>query len=140
VQQQLNPAAIESLVQASMDVLSSGGSGALKVVEMPSPGRGSEALRRVPEWPDPPGEEAFHGIVGEIVRAIEPHTETDMAGLLVQFLVAFGSLIGRCIYFMAEADKHYSNLFANLIGQTAKGRKGTSWGIVGRLLSEVDEA
>lgn len=46
-------------------------------------------------WPDPPDEVAFHGLAGDIVRAIEPHTEADPVALLVQFLVAFGSVVGR---------------------------------------------
>ena len=28
-------------------------------------------------WPEPIAEEAYHGITGEIVRAIEPDTEAD---------------------------------------------------------------
>src|SRR5262245_9828570 len=53
-------------------------------------------------WPDPPAEEAFFGLVGDIVRAIEPHSEADPVALLVQILIAFGSLIGRTAYFLAE--------------------------------------
>jgi hypothetical protein len=30
--------------------------------------------------------------------------------LLIQVLVAFGSVIGRKAHFMAEADHHYGNL------------------------------
>ena len=31
----------------------------------------------VQPWPDPLGEDAYHGIVGDIVRRIEPETEAD---------------------------------------------------------------
>ncbi len=89
-------------------------------------------------WPDPLAPEAYHGLIGEIVRAIEPHTESDNAGLAIQLLIGFGSVIGRCSHFVAESDQHYSNLFAVLVGRTAKGRKGTSWGIIGKLLAAVD--
>lgn len=89
-------------------------------------------------WPDPPAPEAFHGLAGDIIRAIEPHTEADPAGLLVQFLVAFGNAVGRGPYFATEADKHPLNLFAVLVGPTSKGRKGTSWGHIRRLFEAVD--
>ena len=72
------------------------------------------------------------------MRLIEPHTESDPAALLIQFLVCFGNIIGRSAYFVAEADRHYTNLFAVLVGATAKGRKGTSHGQVQRLFRAVD--
>jgi len=46
--------------------------------------------------------------------------------LLVQFLAMFGNAAGRNAYCVADGSRHYPNLFAVLIGDTAKGRKGTS--------------
>jgi hypothetical protein len=69
---------------------------------------------------------AFHGPAGEFVRLVEPHSESDPAALLVQFLVAFGNLVGRNRYFRVEADRHFANLFAVIVGDSAKARKGTS--------------
>jgi hypothetical protein len=89
-------------------------------------------------WPAPIAGEAFHGLAGEVVRAIEPHSESDPVAILVQMLVAFGSAAGRRAYFPVEADRHYSNLFAVLVGETAKGRKGTSLGHVLRLFDYAD--
>lgn len=89
-------------------------------------------------WPEPPKEEAFHGLAGEIVRVIEPHSEADPVALLIQLLVAFGSAAGRGAHFRVEADLHHANLFAVLIGKTSKGRKGTSLGQVRGLLQQVD--
>ena len=88
-------------------------------------------------WPDPLAEEAYYGLTGEIVRKIEPHSEADPVAILSQVLLAFGNLIGRSAHFRAEADKHYGNLFATLVGVTSKGRKGTSWGQVRRLVALV---
>jgi hypothetical protein len=96
---------------------------------------GGSSLSR---WPDPPSEEAFHGVAGEWVRLVEPHTEADPAALLLQFVVAFGSLIGRGPHCRAEADRHFTNLFAVIVGQTAKGRKGTSLGQVQAALKAID--
>ncbi|MCB9875820.1 MAG: DUF3987 domain-containing protein [Planctomycetaceae bacterium] len=71
------------------------------------------------------------------MRTIEPHSEADPVALLMQTLIAFGNLIGRSAHFRAEADKHYGNLFSTLVGVTSKGRKGSSWGQVRRLVALV---
>ncbi len=91
-----------------------------------------------PSWPDPPAAAAFHGLAGEIVRTIEPHSEGDPAALLVSTLVAFGNACGRAAGFRVEGDFHATNLYAVVVGDTAKGRKGTSWGQVRRLFELAD--
>jgi hypothetical protein len=96
--------------------------------------------RRPPQWPGPLKPQAFHGIAGEIVAAIEPHTESDPAALLVQALVAFGSVAGRNAYFVVGGDRHAANLFCCLVGATAAGRKTSGWGCVRHVLREVDPA
>jgi hypothetical protein len=78
------------------------------------------------KWIEPLSEEAYHGLAGDIVRSIEPHSEADPAALLLQFLVCFGNIIGRSAHWIVEGDYHALNLFLLLIGRTAKGRKGTS--------------
>ena len=77
-------------------------------------------------WPSPPGEEAYLGLAGKVVQAIEPHTEADPMALLVQFLAFFGNAAGRGSYAAVSGRRHHPNLFAVLVGNTAKGRKGTS--------------
>lgn len=89
-------------------------------------------------WPDALAPEAFHGLLGEWVRALEPHTESDPAALLVQALAAVGNLIGRGPHFRAEADRHFTILNVALVGRTAKARKGTSEGHVRRLCDKID--
>ncbi|MBC8286367.1 MAG: DUF3987 domain-containing protein [Nitrospinae bacterium] len=89
-------------------------------------------------WPEPLSDEAYHGVGGAIVKAIEPHTEADNAAMLIQFFTAFGNLIGRNSYFVAEADRHYMNLYSLLVGATSKGRKGSSWGQISRPLKDID--
>jgi len=93
----------------------------------------------VQEWPTP-APEALHGLPGDFVRAIEPHTEADPMALLVQFLVSFGSCMGRGPHYLAEGDKHGGNLFAVLVGVSSKGRKGTSQGRVRPLFESVAPA
>lgn len=89
-------------------------------------------------WPAPLSDEAYYGLAGDIVKAIEPHTEADPAALLFQFLTEFGNLIGRKAYFKVEADKHYSNLYTVLVGITSKGRKGTSNGHIKTRAEAID--
>jgi hypothetical protein len=89
-------------------------------------------------WPAPMAEAAFHGLAGEIVHAIEPHSEADPVALLVQFLLAFGGALGRTAHFRAEGDTHFCNEFGVLVGRTSKGRKGISWGRIKRILEIAD--
>ncbi|MGH2895403.1 MAG: DUF3987 domain-containing protein, partial [Solirubrobacteraceae bacterium] len=91
-------------------------------------------------WPAPPGKAAFHGPAGEFVLRTEPHSEAHPMALLAQFLVAFGAACGRGAHYEVEADRHYPNEFCVLVGPSAKGRKGSSWGHVRRVLDEADAA
>jgi len=89
-------------------------------------------------WPDEMAEEAFHGVAGDIVRAIEPHTEADRSAVLLQFLAGAGNAMGRNAYFLVEGDKHYCNLFVLIVGSTSKARKGTSWSRALEVFRELD--
>lgn len=89
-------------------------------------------------WPEPPGPDAYHGLPGEIVRTLEPHTEADPAAILSQLLVAFGAAVGRGAWFTVEATRHHPNEFLILVGESAKSRKGSSWDHVARLLAAAD--
>jgi hypothetical protein len=60
------------------------------------------------------------------VAAIAPTTEADPVGLLAHFLVAFGNAIGRKPYCIADGARHYPNEYAVTVGDTSKGRKGTT--------------
>ncbi|MEI6714160.1 MAG: DUF3987 domain-containing protein [Verrucomicrobiota bacterium] len=87
-----------------------------------------------PKLPDA----ALYGVAGEIVRKLDPYTEADQAALLFEFLACFGSVIGRTAHFPIEATRHHSNLFAVIVGQSAKARKGTSWDRIHSIFQEVD--
>ncbi len=92
----------------------------------------------VPRWPDPLDEAAFQGLAGEFVRAVGPHTEADPVALLTQLLCGVGNLVGRGPHFAVEADRHYTNEFVVLVGESSKARKGTAAGHVRRLLRFLD--
>src|SRR5262249_45073504 len=53
-------------------------------------------------------------------------------------LAAFGNAAGRNAYFTAESDRHGANINAVLVGETAKGRKGTSWGRCRSVIAGAD--
>jgi hypothetical protein len=108
-------------------------------VEPGAPDDDAEPLPE-PDWPEPPSSEAYHGLPGRVVAAFDPHTESDPIGLLVQFLVMFGSLVGRGPRYHVEATPHHVNEFAVLVGRSSMGRKGTGAGRVKALLKEVDPA
>jgi hypothetical protein len=89
-------------------------------------------------WPEPLSDDALHGLPGRIVRKLDPHTEADPVAVLSQFLIAFGNAVGRTPYVTVEGDRHYVNLYAVLVGDTAKARKGTSWGRARSLVCTAD--
>jgi hypothetical protein len=89
-------------------------------------------------WPDPPDERVYHGLAGEFMRMIDPHTEADPIAVLIQFLLAVGNVIGRHAHAVADGASHYANLFACLVGSTSKGRKGSAFTHVKNLLSQLD--
>jgi hypothetical protein len=101
------------------------------VISEPEPPRQSE-------WPTI-DDTAYYGIAGDIVRTLEPHTEADSVGLLIQFLTAFGNLVGNSPYYQVESSRHRANLFTVQVGASAKGRKGTAGARVLAITQAADE-
>ena len=97
-----------------------------------TPSTPSPALSAGMPWPEPMGAAAYHGIAGEFVELVGPHTEADPAALLVQLLVAVGNSVGRGPHVTAEADYHPANLYGN-VSVNSKDRE-ESW--VGNVLSQ----
>ncbi len=94
--------------------------------------------RPVTTWPVL-ASEAYYGLAGNIVRAIEPHSEADPVAVLIQLLVLIGNCIGHAPYFQIEADRHHLNLYAATVGSSAGSRKGTAYGRARQPLEAVDE-
>jgi hypothetical protein len=90
-------------------------------------------------WPTLPSE-ALHGLAGEIVQTLAPVTESDPVAILGQLLVTVGNAAGRGPHFKVEGDSHHTNLFLCLVGQSSRGRKGTSRGRVMQLMSFADDS
>jgi hypothetical protein len=103
-------------------------------------GHGSDPVAYVGEWPAPPHGDAYHGLAGDVVRAIEPHSEADPVALLVQTLAAFGCLTGRGPHQRVEANEHPGRLYVALVGASSRSRKGTSWEYLRQLFAQADDS
>lgn len=106
------------------------------------PERGLGRLGRIgrtplDEWPtlDPA---ARHGLAGDALEVLAPHTEADPAALLLDFLTCFGSAAGPGPHAFADGAQHPARLFVLLVGETAKARKGTSRSNIARVMSAAD--
>src|SRR5215210_3163299 len=87
---------------------------------------GDDPVSRPSSWPVL-AEEALYGLPGEVVKAVEPHTEADPVAVLVSLLASFGNVLGQGAYFKVGPTLHHPKLFVALVGETSKARKGTSW-------------
>lgn len=90
-----------------------------------------------PPWPTL-ASEALYGLPGNIVRSIDPFTEADPVSVLIHLLVAFGNVIGSGAHAAVQDDLHPARIFAVVIGESSKGRKGTSWSTPRELFRRVD--
>ena len=113
-----------------------------------------ERFRNAPAWEPQPearphhqekswpvlNEDAYYGFIGNVVRAVGPHSEADPVAILLQMLAAAGNAMGRCAHYRVESDWHHTNLFTVLVGQSGKARKGTSWGRVKAIAKVADQA
>lgn len=89
-------------------------------------------------WPDPLLPAALHGLAGRVVGALLPHTESDPAALLLNFLVSFGSAVGPGPHGYADGSEHPARLNGLLVGDTSRARKGTSWANIRRVMVGAD--
>lgn len=83
-------------------------------------------------WPESLDDAAYHGLAGEYVRMVEPCSEADPVGLLIQFLTGTGNAMGRGVHRYADGARHGLNIFDVLVGETSSGRKGSAWSQVRR--------
>lgn len=97
----------------------------------------SPAPRAPERWPelDPA---ALYGLAGDVVRAIDPHTEGDPVAVLTNYLVMAGNAIGGGPYSPVGATWHRVNLFAAHVGGTSKNRKGTAYSDTRAIVERAD--
>ena len=90
-----------------------------------------------PWWPEL-DDKALHGLTGEVILRMLPHTEADKVALVASLLAACGNAMGRGAHKRVGSDMHYLNLNVGLVGETSKGRKGMSWNLVSDLVRAAD--
>jgi hypothetical protein len=77
-------------------------------------------------FPPPIADAAYHGILGDIVRAIAPHTEADPVGILAVLLSGVGNALGRSAHALVSGKPHHARLNVILVGKTRGGAKGSA--------------
>jgi hypothetical protein len=87
-------------------------------------------------WPAPPDDAVYHGPLGEIVRAVAPHTEADPVGVLGTLLASVGAAMGNLRY-IYQGSAQAPNLFVVLVGDSSTGRKGTAGSIAREVMNRA---
>jgi hypothetical protein len=102
---------------------------------------GADTISQPPADPWPKlHHQAYHGLAGIITMAIDPYSEADQVAVLLNILTAFGNVVGLGPHFQVEHTKHSLRLFAVLVGETSKARKGLFWSTPRYIFSCIDEA
>lgn len=96
----------------------------------------SPAERAADAWPAPPDDAVYHGPLGEIVRAVAPHTEADPVGVLGTLLASVGACMGN-LRFIYQGSAQAPNLFVVLVGDSSTGRKGTAGSIAREVMNRA---
>jgi Protein of unknown function (DUF3987) len=91
-----------------------------------------ELLR--PVLPD----DALFGLAGEVAVKLSESTGADVASILTMFLTSFGNAIGRQPHVQFYGHDEPGLLFTLIVGKWARGRKGTAWNAVRKLLVQAE--
>ena len=105
----------------------------------PDPAEADETATPIRHRPRPLGQAAYHGLAGDFLRVVSPQTEADPAALLAQLLACFGNAIHRTAHFLVEQDRHYTNEFVLLVGETGSARKGMALNWCRKVMRVADE-
>lgn len=89
-------------------------------------------------WPNALGDAAYHGLIGRLVRAIQPFSEADPAAIMLHTLTGLGVLVGPGVRAMAGDAPHPAKLFGIVVGESSISRKGSSHRPVERTLALAD--
>ncbi len=95
--------------------------------------------RQAREEPIEPSGTAFYGLPGEVVSSLAPHTEADPMALLVDLLACFGNAVGLGPHMWVDSSRHRPRLNVVVAGASSRSRKGTSRGVIRRVMEVADE-
>lgn len=83
--------------------------------------------------------DAMYGLLGEAVMEIAPYTEADPAAILLTLLTLTGISIGSGPRIHAGLEPQPARLQLWIVGESALGRKGSSWGAARTVFLTADE-
>jgi hypothetical protein len=90
------------------------------------------------DWPTLHAD-ALYGVIGDVIRIVEPHTEADTSAIVVTFFTTLGHHVGRKPHFVVSGTTHHANLFSVIVGDSSRARKGTSSDVVRKLFAHVPD-
>lgn len=79
-----------------------------------------------PKWPDTISRAAMPGLLGEFINGVTERSEADPGAVLATFLCWFGIQCSAEPHFWVGDTKHTPRESVVIVGDTSKGRKGTS--------------
>lgn len=79
------------------------------------------------------------GIAGEVAKLAADGTEVDPCPVIFTFLTAAAALFGLNCYINVGETRHYPRLFVCIVGSSSRSRKGSSTGLIRRLIDKVNE-
>ncbi|KAF0250395.1 MAG: hypothetical protein FD167_194, partial [bacterium] len=88
-------------------------------------------------FPTAVGQAAYHGVLGEIIRTIAPHSESNPESILLTIIMMMGNIIGRRCYFEVARTRHYPILNIAVVGSTGCG-KGSSLAEAEAFINPID--
>lgn len=88
--------------------------------------------------PHKPHTALSHGLLGDIISSVEPHTEGDSAVIGLSLLTQMGNMAGKTAYVQGGAKRLYQNLYLLIIGDSSTGAKGDGAAAVNLITQEVD--
>ena len=72
---------------------------------------------------------AYHGLLGEMLRAVEGEMEANPPGALLGWMTLLGNVIGRGAYFVVRGRHHHPALYLANVGGTGDGKEDT-WDVI----------
>jgi hypothetical protein len=80
---------------------------------------------------------AYHGLIGDYLKAVSPLTEATDAGILAHLIPAIGTILGPWLHSFG-GDKEPTRFNTVVVGPTSTGRKGTAAAVANLLMKKVD--
>ena len=81
---------------------------------------------------------ALYGIVGRTVKTLAEYSQAGTENLLCSTLAIVGNMLTRSPHTMVTRDRHGTNIYVVMIGETSAGAKGQGMRLVKDFFTQVD--